>query len=58
MCYEAGILKLWAKRKTPKREQVEPEVERVRSNVQPGGPALEPEITRRKEAERELEEIV
>lgn len=58
MCYEAGILKLWAKRKAPKREQVEREVERDRSNVQPGGPGLEREITRRKETERELEEIV
>jgi hypothetical protein len=58
MCYEAEIFKLWAKRKAQKREQIEPRTERARSNVQPAGPAPERETTRRREVEREYEEIV
>ncbi len=58
MCYEARIFRLGAKRKATKPEEVEREMERARANVQPARPALEREITPRKEVEREFEEIV
>jgi hypothetical protein len=58
MCYEKRFLKSWAKQKVQKREQIEPEVERARPDVQPVYPASEREITRRKQVEREFEEIV
>jgi hypothetical protein len=58
MCYDKRFLKSWAKQKVQKREQIKPEIERARSDRQPIRPASEREITRRKEVERELEEIV
>jgi hypothetical protein len=58
MCYDKRFLKSWAKQKVQKREQIKPEIERVRPDVQPIHPAREREITRRKEVEREFEEIV
>jgi len=58
MCYERILFESWAKQKVQKREQIKPEIERARSDGQPIRPASEREITRRKEVERELEEIV
>jgi hypothetical protein len=58
MCYEKTFLKSWAKQKVQKREQIEPEVERARPDAQPISRASEHEVTRRKEVERELDEIV
>jgi hypothetical protein len=57
MCYDKRFLKSWAKQ-VQKREQIKPEIERARSDGQPIRPASEREITRRKEVERALEEIV
>jgi hypothetical protein len=58
MCYDKRLLKSWAKQEVQNREQIKPEMERARPDVQPIRPASEREITRRKEVERELEEIV
>jgi hypothetical protein len=58
MCYDKTFLKSWAKQKVQKHEQIEPEAERARPDVQPIGRASEREITRRKEVGRELDEIV
>jgi hypothetical protein len=58
MCYDKRFLKSWARQKVQKREQIKPEIERARSDGQPIRPASEREITRRKEVERELGEIV
>jgi hypothetical protein len=58
MCYEKTFLKSWAKQKVQKREQIEPEVERARPDAQPTSRVSEHEVTRRKEVERELDEIV
>jgi hypothetical protein len=58
MCYDKRFLMSWAKPKAQKREQIKPEVERARPDVQPVHPASEREITRRKQVEREFEEIV
>jgi hypothetical protein len=52
-------LKSWAKQKVQKRGQIEREVQRARPDVQSTSPASEREVTRRrKEVERELDEIV
>jgi hypothetical protein len=58
MCYEQRFFKSWAKQKAQKREEIKPEEVRARPDVQPIRPAPEREITRRKEVEREFEEIV
>jgi hypothetical protein len=58
MCYEQIFFKSWAKQKAQKREEIKPEEVRARPDVQPIRPAPEREITRRKEVEREFEEIV
>jgi len=58
MCYERILFESWAKQKVQKREQIKPEVESARPDVQPMYPASEREITRRKEVKREFEEIV
>jgi hypothetical protein len=58
MCYDKTFLKSWAKQKVQKREQIEPEVERARPDVQPISRASEHEVTGRKEVERELDEVV
>jgi len=59
MCYDKRFLKSWAKQKVQQRGQIEREVERVRPDVQSIRPASEREVTRRrKEVERELDEIV
>jgi len=55
MCYEQRFFKSWAKRTAQKREEIKPDIERARRPIRP---APEREITRRKEVERELEEIV
>ena len=57
MCYEEKFFRSWAKQKAQKREAIKPEV-RARPDVQPIRPAPEREITRRREVEREFEEIV
>jgi hypothetical protein len=58
MCYEQRFFKSWAKRNAQKREEIKPDIERARPDVHTIRPAPEREITRRKEVERELEEIV
>jgi hypothetical protein len=58
MCYDRLFLESMAKQKVQKRDPIKPEVERTRPDVQPVHPASEREITRRKEVEREFEEIV
>ena len=59
MCYDKTFLKSWAKQKVQKRGQIEREVERARPDVQSISPASEREvIRRRREVERELDEIV
>jgi hypothetical protein len=58
MCYHKTFLKSWAKQKVQKRAQIEREVERARPDVQSISPASEREVRRRKEVERELDEIV
>ena len=58
MCYDKRFLKSWAKPKVQKLEQIKPEVERARPDVQPVQPASEREITRRQQVEREFEEVV
>ena len=58
MCYDKRFLKSWAKQKVQVREQIKPETERARSDVQQIYPASEREITRRKEVERVFEEVV
>lgn len=58
MCYEQRFFKSWAKQKAQQREQIQPEVKRARPDVHPSGPAPEREMRRRKEVEREFEEIV
>jgi hypothetical protein len=58
MCYEQRFFKSWARQKAQKREEIKPEEVRARPDVQPIRPAPEREITRRKEVERDFEEIV
>jgi hypothetical protein len=58
MCYEQRFFESWAKQKAQKREEIKPEEVRARPDVQPIRPAPERDITRRKEVEREFEEIV
>jgi hypothetical protein len=58
MCYEQRFFKSWAKRNAQQREEIKPEEVRARADVQPIRPAPEREITRRKQVEREFEEIV
>jgi hypothetical protein len=58
MCYEQRFYRFWAKQKAQKREEIKPEEVRARPDVQPIRPAPERAIRRRKEVERELEEIV
>ena len=59
MCYDKTFLKSWAKQKVQKRGQIEREVERARPDVKSISPVSEREVTRRrKEVERELDEIV
>jgi hypothetical protein len=58
MCYEERFFRLWTKRKAQKREEIKPEIRRARPDVQPIRPVPEREVTRRKEVEREFEEIV
>jgi hypothetical protein len=58
MCYEMRFLKSWAKQKAQQREEIKPEIERARPDVQPIRRAPERETTRRKEVEREFEDIV
>jgi hypothetical protein len=58
MCYDKRFSKSWAKPRVQRREQIKPEIERARRDVQPVHPASEREITHRKEVEREFEEIV
>jgi len=58
MCYEKRFLKSWAKQKAQNREEIKPEIARARPDVQPIRRAPEREITRRKEVERQFEDIV
>jgi hypothetical protein len=58
MCYEQRFLKSWLKQKARKREEDTTDVVRARPNVKPIRPAPERANTRRREVEREPEEIV
>ena len=58
MCYEQRFFRSWLKQKAPKREADTADVVRARPNVQPIRPAPEHASTRRREVEREPEEIV
>jgi hypothetical protein len=57
MCYEERLFRSWATKNAQKREQSQRVTERDRPQV-PIRPAPVPEAKRRKEVERELEEIV
>ena len=58
MCYEERLFRHWAVKKAQKREQDLPISEQDRSHVKPIRAAPTPETKRRKEVERESEEIV
>jgi hypothetical protein len=57
MCYEESF-RSWTTKKTQKRERDTAARERAHGVEPPIRPAPLPKTTRRKEAERELEEIV
>ena len=58
MCYEERLFRPWATKKAQMREQDPPVSEHDRSHVTPIRAAPTPERKRRKEVERESEEIV
>jgi len=58
MCYDERLFRSWATNKVRKREKDRPAGERDRSPVVPDPPTSSPETKRRKDVERELEEIV
>ena len=58
MCYEQEFLRYRAPRKSDERQRNEPVTERDRRPPMPMRPAATPEVERREEVERELEEIV
>lgn len=58
MCYEERLFRSRARKKAQKRDENKPVTEHDRPQVVPIRPAPTPETTRRKEVERELEEIV
>ena len=58
MCYEQRFFKSWAKGTARKRKEINPDIEHARPDVHPIRTAPERETTRRKEVEREFEEIV
>jgi hypothetical protein len=58
MCYDERLFRSWATQKARKREKDQPAGERDRSPAMPDSPTSIPETKRRKDAERELEEIV
>jgi hypothetical protein len=58
MCYEERSFKLWTKRGTRRREEMSPELEHTSPGATPLRPTPEHETARRKEVEREFEEIV
>jgi hypothetical protein len=58
MCYDERLFRSWATNKARKREKDQPAGERDRSPVMPDPPTSTPETKRRKDVERELEEIV
>jgi len=58
MCYEERLFRSWATKKVQKREENHAVTEHDRSQVIPIRAAPTPERQRRKEVERELEEII
>jgi len=58
MCYEESFLSAWAMRKAATHQGNKPVAERDRPPPTPIRPAATPEVERRKEVEREPEEIV
>jgi hypothetical protein len=58
MCYEERLFRSWATKKAQKREKNLPMTERDRSRLTPIRAAPTPDTKRRKEVEREFEEIV
>ena len=58
MCYEERLFRSWATKKADKRRGNKPVTESDRAPPMPIRPAATPEVERRKEVERELEEIV
>ena len=58
MCYDERLFRSWATNKVRKREKDQPAAERDRSPVVPDPATSSSETKRRKDVERELEEIV
>ena len=58
MCYDERLFRSWPTKKAQKRERDRPASEPDRSQLMPDPPAPTPETKRRKDVERELEEIV
>lgn len=58
MCYEQRSFRSWLRSKAHKPEQIKPEIERSRPDLQPIDRTPEREASHRKELEREPEEIV
>jgi hypothetical protein len=58
VCYQERLFRSWAAKKAQKREKNQLLNERDRSQIIPIRAAPTPETKRRKEVERELEEIV
>ena len=58
MCYDERLFRSWATNKVRKREKDQPAAERDRSPVVTDPATSSPETKRRKDVERELEEIV
>ena len=58
MCYEERFLRSWGTKKAQKRQENKPVTDRDRPQLMPNHPAPASEVKRRKEVERELEEIV
>ena len=58
MYYDERLFRSWATKQAQKRDKDRPSDERDRSQLTPDSPAPTPETKRRKDVERELEEIV
>ena len=58
MCYEQEFLRYRAARRAELRQRNEPVTERDRPPPRPTRPAATPEVERRENVERELEETV
>ena len=57
MCYEEGLLRRWASKKTPKLEDTKRVIEHAPKAPQPVRPTFATETKRPKEVETELETV-